>query len=141
MLKKSWRLLIPVKAMNNFPQGLGIDVIEIERFKNTLKRTPRIVDKLFTAREMAYCKSKGKNQILHLAGRFAVKEAIAKALLQGFGRNMSFLDLEIINQKAGDPIVKLSTKLQKKFPKFKILISISHSKTVATACAFAYKLE
>ena len=122
--------------MNNF-QGVGTDIIEIERFEKTLQRSPKITEKLFSPKENSYCQSKGKNKVLHLAGRFAAKEAIVKALGEGFGRTISFLDLEILNNKKGQPIVFFSEKLKKKFPKIKVLISISHSKTVAVAFALA----
>ncbi len=122
--------------MNNC-QGVGTDIIEIERFEKTLKRSPKITEKLFSPKENSYCLSKGKNKALHLAGRFAAKEAIVKALGEGFGREISFLDLEILNNKKGQPEVFLSEKLKKRFPKIKVLISISHSKTAAIAVAFA----
>lgn len=122
--------------MNNF-QGVGTDIIEIERFEKTLERTPQITEKLFSAKENSYCQSKGKNKVLHLAGRFAAKEAIVKALGEGFGREISFLDLEILNNEKGQPEVFFSEKLKQKFPNTKVLISISHSKTVAVAFALA----
>lgn len=124
--------------MSNFPQGLGIDIIEIERFQKTLKRSPQIIKKLFTAQEIRYCSSQGKNKILHFAGRFAAKEALAKALGTGFGKRLGFLDIEILNSKSGRPEASLSKKLKQQFPKAKILISISHSKTAAAACALLY---
>ena len=119
--------------------GLGTDIIEIARFQKSIKRSPRMLERLFTEKELAYCQSKGKNQILHLAGRFTAKEAIAKALGNGFGKKISFLDLEILNDKTGKPTVCFSKKLKNNFPKAKILVSISHSKTVATATALALK--
>lgn len=122
--------------MNN-PRGIGTDIIEIERFQKAFQRTPQIADKLFSEKEKSYCLSKGKNAILHMAGRFAAKEAIAKALGTGFGKELSFLDLEIINNEKGQPEVFLSEKFKQKF-QGKILISISHSETVAAAFALVF---
>ena len=130
-----------MRIMNNNLLGIGTDIIEIERFEKTVKRTPQVLDKLFTKKEQKYCLSKGKNKILHFAGRFTAKEAIVKALGTGFGRKISFLDLEIINNHTGQPTVLFSDKLKKYFPNIEILLSISHSKTVAVASALACKIS
>lgn len=73
--------------------GIGIDVVDVERFKETLERTPRMIEKLFHERERDM-------PIESLAARFAAKEAIAKAL--GSPGGMVFHDA-IIERHTGQP--------------------------------------
>ncbi len=68
--------------------GVGIDVVDISRFQESLERTPGLKDRLFTENE----KSKG---IASLAARFAAKEALAKALHVPAGLNWH--DCEVVN--------------------------------------------
>jgi len=74
--------------------GIGVDVVDIDRFAETLERTPGLRDRLFTEAERA----KG---VASLAARFAAKEAIAKALGAPYG--MGWHDAEIVSDEAGDP--------------------------------------
>lgn len=119
--------------------GIGTDILEIERFKKSLERSKSLKAKIFTEKELLYCAQYKQSQVLHLAGRFVAKEAIAKAFGTGFGKDLSFLDLEILNDEKGKPTVKFSKTLAKKFGPINILVSISHSKTVATAFALVEK--
>ncbi len=86
--------------------GLGTDIIEISRIKKAIERTPTFLEKVFTKKEIEYV-SKKKNPYPNYAGKFAAKEAISKAFGTGV-RNFSLLDLEIINNDLGKPIVYLS---------------------------------
>lgn len=116
-------------------KGLGVDIIEIERFLKALNHhKDKIIKRLFTKKEINYC-LKYKNSEIHFAGKFAAKEAVAKALGLGFGSKISFLDIEVENDKNRKPFVTLSKKVLKNFKKPKILISISHSKNFAIATA------
>jgi holo-[acyl-carrier protein] synthase len=119
-------------------KGLGIDIVEIARIKEMIaKYDHHFLDRLFTKKEQQYCLKKGssKTQAIHFAGRFAAKEAIAKALGCGFGQTLSFHDIEINNNSSGKPSATLSTKAHKTFKKPKIHISISHCHDYATAVA------
>ncbi len=114
-------------------KGIGTDILEIERLRSVIKRKGQpFLEKIFTEIERKYC-LKFKDPVIHLAARFCAKEAIAKALGIGFGKDLSFLDIELINDKKGKPIVKFADKVKKKFNKPKILISISHTSTFAVA--------
>jgi len=116
-------------------KGIGTDIVEIERLRSIIKRKGQpFLEKIFTESERKYC-LKFKDTIIHYAARFCAKEAIAKALGTGFGKNLSFLDIEILNDEKGKPLVKLSKKAEKKFDYPDILISISHTKTLTTAFA------
>jgi holo-[acyl-carrier protein] synthase len=116
-------------------RGLGVDLIEIERIAQAIARHPtRFLEKLFTPKEIAYC-SHYANSAVHFAGRFAGKEAIAKALGTGFGSQLYWQDLEIINNRLGKPEVFFSSAAQARFDHPTILLTISHTKQLATATA------
>ncbi len=108
--------------------GIGTDIIEIDRIRESIeKHGSHFLDRLFSKKEQDYC-HKYKDSAPHFAGRFAAKEAIGKALGTGFGAELSFLDIEIINDESGKPVVLLEKEL-------KIHLSISHCNSFATATA------
>lgn len=118
--------------------GIGIDVVEVSRIKSSLDEFGlKFQEKIFTAREQEYCQ-KQKRPELHFAARFAAKEAIAKAFGTGIGKDIGWLDLEIIRRPSGEPQVKLSTVAQDFANRRKvkdIMISLSHAKHYAAANA------
>ena len=75
--------------------GIGVDVVDIERFAQTLARTPRLRERLFTATEQTL-------PIASLAARFAAKEALAKALVTDGG--LAWLDAGVIRLPRGQPV-------------------------------------
>ena len=117
--------------------GIGNDIIEISRIKSAIERHgEKFLDRLFTEKEKNYC-LKFKDSEKHFAGRFAAKEAISKALGTGFCDSLGWLDIEIINNEKGAPIVTLSKQAQKRFNFSNLLLSISHSENYATAFAIS----
>jgi holo-[acyl-carrier protein] synthase len=116
-------------------KGIGVDLIEVERIaKSVVKLGDRFLSRLFHPEELApFASHKERN--VHIAGRFAAKEAIAKALGTGFGEKLGWLDIIIDKEASGKPTATLSKKGQKTFGKLKIHISISHTKSNATAFA------
>lgn len=115
--------------------GIGNDIIEIDRIRGVLQRHhDRFLKRIFTPFEQEYC-LKYKDPVLHLAGRFAAKEAIVKALGTGFSQGISWLDIEIRNETTGKPIVQFSSSVLHRFNHPNILISISHCRQFATAVA------
>ena len=119
----------------NLPIGCGVDVVELERFTRSMKRGgARFMRRIFTLHEEAYARARRRTTMLHLAGRFAAKEALAKALGTGFGP-ISWLDLEILNDTQGKPIVHCSTHLTSHYNNPQFLLSISHCHNYATAVA------
>lgn len=115
---------------------IGVDIIEIERIKKAGGRK-RFVARFFTEREVKDIRP-GLNYYAHLAGKFAAKEAVAKALGTGF--RFSWQDVEIINDDLGKPLVVLSGKaleVAKTKNISEILVTISHSKDYAVAFAVA----
>lgn len=116
-------------------RGIGVDIIEIERIRNTLENTKGVfLDKFMTPAEKEYCLTY-KEPAAQVAGRFAAKEAIAKALGCGFGEELSFEDIEILNDAKGKPIATLSAAAEHRFHSPIIHLSISHCKTYAVAFA------
>jgi holo-[acyl-carrier protein] synthase len=116
-------------------KGLGNDIVEIARLRQSIERHgAHFLDRLFTPQEQEYCR-KFQDPAPHFAGRFAAKEAIAKAIGTGFGAELSWLEIEILNDSLGKPIVHLSRELAKRLSDPHILVSISHSTEHATAVA------
>lgn len=119
--------------------GIGNDIIEIDRIRKSIERHGHhFLNRLFTVAEQDYC-FKFKDSAPHFAGRFAAKEAIVKSLGVGFGSEIVWQDVEIVNADSGKPEVILSPFIQKKFSNPQIIVSISHCETFATAVAFRVK--
>ena len=115
--------------------GLGTDIVEVSRIADSITRLgDAFLQRLFHPQERAYCE-RFKDKERHYAGRFAAKEAIAKALGKGFGKDLAFADLWILNDELGKPIVYYSSVLEEKLGKQEILVSISHCRNYATATA------
>jgi holo-[acyl-carrier protein] synthase len=121
--------------------GTGIDIVENERMGDILRRRGRAFkDRVFLAREQAYCESKAF-PLQHYASRFAVKEAVSKALGTGLGHRLGWKDIEVVRDVAsGAPSVRLSPggrKLARALHVGEILVSLSHSRHYAVAQAIA----
>ncbi|MEO0271122.1 MAG: holo-ACP synthase [candidate division WOR-3 bacterium] len=112
---------------------IGVDLIEIERIIKAYERFgERFLKKIFTEREIEYA-LKRKNPFPHLAGRFAAKEAVMKALGTGFGKGVYFKNIEIIREPGFEPEVKLHGKTKEKFKNKKFSLSITHDGKYALA--------
>lgn len=110
--------------------GIGTDIIEIERIADVCRRSPRFEQRVFTPAELAYARPK-VGKFSHLAGRFAAKEAVAKAL----GSSFSWQDVEIYTEASGKPCVNLHGKAKEAAGSARVMISMSHSASYATATA------
>ncbi len=116
-------------------RGIGCDIIEIARIRTSLqKHGEHFYNKLFTEQEQEYCLNHADPSI-PFAGRFAAKEAIAKALGTGFGSAVSWLDIEIVKDDAGKPHVELCPSIVTYFNNPTLHLSISHCHSYATAYA------
>ncbi|ABS41264.1 holo-ACP synthase [Clostridium botulinum] len=117
--------------------GIGTDITEIRRIEKAITRNKNFINKLFTKNEMDLWKKKNF-KLEFIAGRFAAKEAISKALGTGI-RDFNFKDIEIINNELGKPQVILKPKaediIRKISQSYKIHLSISHEKEYAIAYA------
>ena len=121
--------------------GIGCDLIEIERFRTAISRSgAAFLDRLFTPNEIDYC-NRNKDPVFCFAGRFAAKEALAKALGVGIGSAISWHDMEILNDEHGKPFVVWKADVEERFGVAKTHISISHSHTIAMAYAVIETLD
>lgn len=114
--------------------GCGVDVVELPRFAQSMKRGGRaFMRRIFTEREEAYASARKRTSLKHLAARFAAKEAVIKALSQmdPKGRVPAMNEIEICNDSIGRP----SVKIKKGSRRLKTYISLSHVDTVAVASA------
>lgn len=118
--------------------GIGNDIIEIHRIRKSLeKHGQRMLSRLFTQKEQAYC-LKYEDPVPRFAGRFSAKEAIVKALGTGIGEKVSWLDIEILNEESGKPYVCFSKRLKERVPDSQVLISISHCELYVSSFAVVY---
>jgi holo-[acyl-carrier protein] synthase len=91
----------------------GVDLAEVDRIRRALEdpRTgARFRDRVFTAKEIAYCESKRRGKYESYAGRFAAKEAVMKALGCGWGSQVRWLDIEVARAIGGKPDILLHDK-------------------------------
>lgn len=113
--------------------GVGTDIIEISRIREAYhEHKERFLEHLFTDKEQSYC-LQFKDPVPHLAGRFAAKEAILKAMGTGLQIHNRWLCIEILPDNLGKPEVFLSENLKPLWQHFRFFLSISHAKEYATA--------
>jgi holo-[acyl-carrier protein] synthase len=104
--------------------GIGIDVVEISRFKESIERTPAIKEKIFTKQE-------AQLSLPSLAARFAAKEALVKAL---DARNIfNWQDAEVVNEESGKPTFLFTGTLATRLNGFRVHLSLSHDAGIASA--------
>lgn len=107
----------------------GVDIVSVERIKKAyLKHKDRFAKKILTEKEISLFEKKG-DIYSFLSGRFAAKEAIYKAYGE---KNLTWQQVEILNDKDGSPIVTIHGK------NVNISLSISHEKEFAIAFAIKY---
>lgn len=116
-------------------EAVGIDLADIPRIKKAIERYgDRFLSRVFTPWEIQYCLSK-INPELSFAGRFAVKEAVFKAIGTGFAEGVKWTSVEVVNDKRGQPQARLGQAIRKHIGNKHIIISLSHSQDYAVACA------
>jgi holo-[acyl-carrier protein] synthase len=121
--------------------GLGVDMVEVERVKKALERWgERFLNRVFTSEERSYCLRKAFPE-QSFAARFAAKEAVLKAIGTGLSSGIGWKGVEIVNKTSGKPEVNLGKKIMHRIGGKKILISISHTKEFAIACAILLEEE
>ncbi|MCW1883435.1 holo-ACP synthase [Luteolibacter flavescens] len=120
--------------------GIGIDVVEVERIESSMAEFgERFAIKIFTEGERAYCSSQ-KRPAIHYAARFAAKEAVAKAFGTGIGKDLGWLDMEIVRKDSGEPELVLSgvgMAYAKQKGIAEVKISLTHAQHYAAANAVA----
>jgi holo-[acyl-carrier protein] synthase len=117
--------------------GVGIDVVPVERFATALARTPALAGKLFTEHERRHDDGRPRSAD-SLAGRFAVKEALAKAL--GAPGGMAWTDAEVSTAASGQPRLKVIGTVAARADALGITswhVSLSHDGGMAAAVVIA----
>ncbi len=112
---------------------IGIDIINIERFERFYKKFGNKALERFLNKNEIFL-SKGKTETL--AGFFASKEAISKALGTGIGKELSFHDIQIHKTEKNAPYFSLPKKIINDFMIEETSLSISHEKSYAVAVAY-----
>jgi len=120
--------------------GIGTDITECLRIARMIERHGELfINRVYTPAEIAYCQSR-RQATQHFTGRWAAKEAILKALGTGWRRGISWRDVEIRNEPGGKPVVAVRGGVKEVVEQLgiiKLLVSISHCRTHATAYAVA----
>lgn len=91
----------------------GIDIVEVYRIAETMTRTPRFAERVFTPAEREYCDAKGAAAAQSYAGRFAAKEAFLKAIKTGWRGKITWHDIEILNDADGVPSLNVKGEAAK----------------------------
>lgn len=118
--------------------GIGTDLVELERFRTTLDRTPGIKTRTFTEAEQAYADSKN-DPTERYAARWAAKEAVMKAMGVGLGE-VHMADIEVVRAENGAPSIVLHDTAAAKAKELGISefkITITHTESLAQAIAVA----
>jgi holo-[acyl-carrier protein] synthase len=116
--------------------SVGIDIIEVYRIRETIERTPRFVERVFTERERAYCEAKGAAAAQSYAARFAAKEACLKALKTGWRGRITWHDIEITNDENGVPSLEIrgaAREILESLGAASVHLSLSHTTDHAIA--------
>lgn len=120
--------------------GVGIDLVEIARFKAAMSRHgDRFLVKIFTSRERNYCEGKW-NRLAHYTARFAAKEAVLKALGTGWSGGIHWTDVEVTHGRSGEVGVKLigaASAVARRKRIRTVHLNITHSERYAAAVAVA----
>ena len=109
--------------------SLGIDLVEVDRIAR-LAQSERFTKRIFTDTELADCRKRPFPE-RSLAARFAAKEATAKALGTGIGKNLSWKEIELVAEQGREPHIRLHGKWAEE--QIYVSVSITHTRTTAAA--------
>ena len=118
--------------------GIGIDAVEVPRFRRVLERRPGLRERLFTEGELAYA-ARFADPAPRLAARFAVKEAAMKSLGVGLGA-FRFHDVEVVRQRGGAPGLAVAGRASELAERREVTgwrVSITHTDLMAEAVVLA----
>ena len=125
--------------------GTGVDLAGIDRTMRAVDgpRGARFRARVFSPSEVAYCESRGRVRGQSYAARFAAKEAVMKALGVGWGRDASWLDIEVRREEGGQPGIALRSAAAATADRrgiTRIHLSLTHGEGLAIAFAVAETL-
>lgn len=118
--------------------GIGTDLVDVDRFRDSLARTPALRTKLFTDAERTYAE-RANDPTQRFAARFAAKEAVMKAMGVGIGE-VAMADIEVHRAESGQPSVVLhgtAAELAESMGVSRWLLTMTHTDTMAQAIAVA----
>ncbi len=119
-------------------RGIGIDSVEIQRFRTLLARQPSVRERLFSEAERAEAEGLA-DPTQRLASRFAAKEAVMKVLGVGLGA-IGFHDVSVVRSGAGAPVMTIGGRAAELAAACEIsawYVSITHTPLLATAVVVA----
>ncbi len=118
--------------------GIGLDIVETERLKQTLARFgDRFLERVFLPAEITYAQNKAR-PYLHFAARFAAKEAVSKALGTGIGAQLSWHDMEVTRAETGKPSLRwhgAGLSLAESLGVTEVFLTLTHTDHYAAAQA------
>ena len=123
--------------------GIGVDIVENIRIKNSIKNK-NFTSRIFSKKEINQSK-KIKNKTNYYSKRFAAKESLSKAIGLGFRKGLNFKDISIVNDKYGKPVYELNSNVKKliysrfKVKKIKISLSLADEKKYSIAFSVIHK--
>jgi holo-[acyl-carrier protein] synthase len=120
--------------------GIGTDLVDIDRFRGVLDRTPGLVERLFRTEEQEYA-ARAADPTPRLAVRFAAKEATLKAMGCGLG-SMKLVDIEVVRHGDGPPELVLHDTAARRAHELgaaRFLVSLTHTDHVAQAVVVALR--
>ena len=120
--------------------GVGIDAVDVERFRTVLGRRQGFADRVFTPAERAETAAR-QDPVPGLAARFAAKEAVMKSLSVGLGA-FDFADVEVVRGEGGAPALTVTGRAAALAQERAVTgwhVSLTHTATVAMAIAVAYR--
>jgi holo-[acyl-carrier protein] synthase len=116
--------------------SIGIDIAEVYRIRETIARTPRFAERVFTDAEREYCESKGVAAAQSYAARFAAKEAFLKAIKTGWRGKIAWREIEVVVDADGAPSLEITgeaLKIKNERGITRVHLSMSHTSEHAVA--------
>ena len=116
--------------------SIGTDIIEVYRIRETIERTPRFVERVYTEAEREYCESKGAAAAQSYAARFAAKEAFLKAIRTGWRGEITWHNIEVLIDGHGAPSLEVTGEAREILERLgadRVHLSLSHTTEHATA--------
>ncbi len=119
---------------------VGIDLVDVESFRARFDAREELLASVFTADELAYCRGQRRPWV-HLAVRFAAREAGVKALGTGLTGEMTFRDIAVLRDAAGAPALSLSGATAQVFSReglTRTAVSLAHTRQQAIAVVLVF---
>ncbi len=122
--------------------GIGIDLVENDRIEKIISKWgDKFLSRVFSPGEIAYC-GRHARAAIHYGARFAVKESFLKAIGTGLGKGVQMLEIEVVHEEGGKPLLKLHGEALRHVRQAGIRhihLSITHTKNYAQAMVLLEK--